>query len=143
MAHQNLDPTTLLSESVFEIGMAAAFLITEKEIEIKDSRDLFSVALVWAGEFERDWQSDTGEDYYIAIWEFAREKLLSMFKVDSDRATAIVLVEGGLVREIRSNLPTLRVLILDVDTDHPDAEEEKRRNYIVERSKAPDMVTVY
>ena len=135
-------------ESVFEIGMVAASLAAENKLVVKDSRCLFGATLVWAREFEQAWSGDSGEDYYVAIAEFAKRKLLEEFKADPlaeplPRPTAIILVRDGLVRWVRSTLPTLEVIVCEEDADNLSAEGEAELCHFLGRFAASDMHTVY
>ncbi|MCP1312118.1 hypothetical protein [Paenibacillus tyrfis] len=68
-------------EVVHDISMAAGYKLTKGEIDVMDSRELFSRILEWAEEFMRfheksSWDS---EDYIGAVDEFALMKLAEVY----------------------------------------------------------------
>lgn len=68
-------------EVVHDISMAAGHKLAKAEIDVMDSRELFSRILEWAGEFMRiheksSWDS---EDYIGAVDEFALMKLAEVY----------------------------------------------------------------
>ena len=65
-------PDRKILENVFEVSMCAAELLTEKKIEVEDSRDLCNAVLSLAEKFEP-------VDYLMEIYLFARPKLLERF----------------------------------------------------------------
>ena len=64
-------------ENVFEVSMCAAELLTEKKIEVEDSRDLCNAVLSLAEKFEQEHPDPV--DYLMEIYLFARPKLLKRF----------------------------------------------------------------
>lgn len=64
-------------ENVFEISMCAAELLTEKKIEVEDSRDLCNAVLSLAEKFEQEHPDPA--DYLMEIYLFARPKLIERF----------------------------------------------------------------
>lgn len=55
----------------------------------------------------------------------------------------VVTIRGGLVQEVRSTNPYMRVWIADYDIDHEDEAEEQRLSDAEERGQEPDMHVVY
>lgn len=73
-----------LCETVYDITLNAQNMIASGQLEVGDSRELFSSILQWAIEFEREhpgpWeQNDHSEDYMDLVDEFAREKLTQSY----------------------------------------------------------------
>lgn len=73
-------PDRKVLETVFEVSMCATELLTEKKIEVEDSRDLCNEVLSLAEKFEQEHPDPV--DYLMEIYLFARPKLIARFRKD-------------------------------------------------------------
>jgi len=66
-----------LREAIADIAYNAGWMASRGEIEAVDSRELVSSIITWAEEFERGF--DRGDDYILAVDEFAKSKLIETY----------------------------------------------------------------
>jgi len=66
-----------LREAIADIAYNAGWMASRGEIEAVDSRELVSGIITWAEEFERGF--DRGDDYILAVDEFAKSKLIEAY----------------------------------------------------------------